>query len=308
MFDGLDIRAGVHDKEAEYWGKVVGIDGFFVNELIPDWQSDVGTDPQGKDWQLAEQFQNAYAKQGVDVNFIKIAFYHEHDWRNAEQNSAAASHLAHAAALATAVGFKGIALDLEPYVDIWAGRAGGVEMAPAVYAEGKAIAQAMHDAYPSMSLIIIQDALGYDSRNGALGEHGGYKLAVPFVKGLLSVPWADVAVATEQTYDGNVTALSKSTLAMWKAFVNENRLPNQQMSVAPGLWPLGKSKTDKSARMTPQKFAQGMADAYSVAPNYAWIYGYNSAWQTDGAYGKGPVAPGFDAYPEAIRRVKSSCH
>jgi hypothetical protein len=47
--------------------------------------------------------------------------------------------------------------------------------------------------------------------------------------------------------------------------------------------------------------------AFSVAPDYVWIYGAGSAWQTDGPYGKGKVAKRFKQYAAVLQRVQAAC-
>ena len=159
MFDGVNIRTQNDADQARYWGERVGVQGFFLNNVMAYWQQDVGASPASSVWQQAKQFQNTYAKYGVEDNFVKVAIWRPHDWRSAERNAALVSHFAHAAALAKYAGFKGVALDFEPYVPIWGGEAGGPERAATVQAEGEAIARAMYQAYPGMTLVLIQDAL-----------------------------------------------------------------------------------------------------------------------------------------------------
>ncbi len=47
MFDGSDIRTQTTVSQAEYWGKDVGVQGFFVNRIMPDWQTNVDFFQQG---------------------------------------------------------------------------------------------------------------------------------------------------------------------------------------------------------------------------------------------------------------------
>jgi hypothetical protein len=45
MFDGLDIRAQTNIDEARYWWQTVGVQGFFLNHVMAQWQQDVGLNP-----------------------------------------------------------------------------------------------------------------------------------------------------------------------------------------------------------------------------------------------------------------------
>lgn len=305
MFDGPTIKSDVNDRAARYWGRAIGIQGLFLNDIMPYWQIDVGSDPASATWSRAKEMQDVYERGGVAENFIKVAIWKPHDWKDASSDKAVAANFGHAAALARFAGFRGIAIDTEPYVDIWGGSAGGDEIAATVQLEGRRIGDAMHAAYPGMTLVIIKDALLYASLRQ--GYNGGYGLAVPFLKGLLSAGFSKVVIAEEQSYkDMHVAATDSEIRSRYSEFLRANRISTERVSVAPGLWPLGKSYSDKSARMSPADFAQELRAAYSSANRYVWIYGFGSAWVADGIY-KGPVDPQFSKYVAAIRREEAGC-
>lgn len=321
MFDGTNFRTQATAEQAAYWGNNVGVQGFFVNNVMASWQDDVGTQSDSALWQQVSRFQSIYSKYGVTDNFIKVALYKPHDWRDAGENDAVVRHFAHAAALARYVGFKGVALDLEPYKPTWAA---ADDLNAVVQEEGAAIGRAMHDAYPDMTLIVIKDVLHenyphapLDQLAAQLGQppgpakhfwHGGYALAMPFLRGLLSVDWSHVVIATEETYENsNIEFVVQQTQKNYTLFAGENAAVGMQLGVAPGLWPLGHSYTDKSVRNSPAVFAQNLQAAFGVAKQYVWIYGYGSAWQTDGPYGAGPVTTDFQAYLDAIHQARASC-
>lgn len=305
MFDGPSIKSDLNDKAARYWGHTIGLDGLFLNDVMAFWQIDVGSDPASPAWTRAKDMQDVYAREGVADNFIKVAIWRPHDWLNESANKTVAVNFGHAAALARFAGFRGIAIDMEPYVDIWGGTAGGVEIAGIVRQEGKRIGQAMHAAYPGMTLVIIKDALLYAGLRQ--GTNGGYGLAVPFLQGLLSAHFTSVVIAEEQSYkDMHVAATDAEIRSRYAAFLRANDPFAGNLSVAPGLWPLGKSYTDKSARLSPEDFDKELGAAYSTAKRYVWIYGYGSAWDPDGSY-KGPVDGNFGQYVTAIRREKRRC-
>lgn len=320
MGGGVFIRKQTSADQAAYWGRTIGVQGFLVNEVMRDWDTDVGTDADSDLWKLVRQFQSTYSEQGVTDNFIKVGLYTQHDWGNAWKNEAAAKNFGHAAALAKYAGFKGMALDLEPYQPTWGG---GPGLAGTVQQEGRAIGQAMHDAYPDMTLIIERDGLheAFQLRqpiapladpqatppDSSKRYHGGYALAVPFLRGLLSVGWSHVVIATEQTYkDFDIAKVVRQTSSNYAAFLGDSAVWSN-LSVAPGLWPLGLSKWDKSARMSPAQFKQQLEAGFQVAPDYVWIYAYGSAWQTDGPYGPGPVTANFQQYVDAVHQVVANC-
>ncbi len=321
MFDGTNFQTQTNTEQANYWGVTVGVQGFFVNRVMPSWQDDVGTDSDSKLWQQVSRFQAVYAKYGVTDNFIKVALYHPVDWNDPQQRGEIVEHFTHAAALARHAGFKGVALDLEPYKPTWADSG---DMADTVQAQGAAIARAMLAAYPDMTLVVIQDGLRQIHPHAPLSQvisqldqppapakhfwHGGYALSVPFLRGLFSVNWSHVVIATEGTYDGSDIAASvRQTQENYASFMGASHDRRTDLSVSPGLWPLGHSYTDKSARGSPTEFARQLQSAFGAAKRYVWIYGYGSAWQTAGAYGAGPVAADFPEYVAAIHAVRASC-
>lgn len=315
MTAGLNIHKQTNPEQAAYWGKTVGVQGFLINYVATDWQTDVGTRPDSSTWQLLRRFQTLYSRQGVTDNFIKIGLYKGHDWHDARESERVTRNLAHAAALARYAGLKGLALDLEPYKPTWGGTAGGPELARLVEAEGRKMGQAMHDAFPDMTLFVLPDVLREvehekkTSVDWASAHHGGYQLSAAFVHGLLSVPWSRVVIGTEFTYSAHAERIEpymqaaveryRGTLGEWK----------NNFSIAPGLWPLGPSARDKSARFSPDEFRQRLQVAFHASKQYVWIFGSSSAWQKDGPFGPvpGPVATSFQQFLNVIHQVRASC-
>lgn len=326
MFDGFDIRTQDNAQQAAYWGRTVGAQGFFLNSVMAHWQKDVGTDPHSALWQDVAKFQSIYSKEGVTDNFIKVASYKAHDWKNPRANAAAVAHFQHAAMLANFAGLEGVALDLEPYVPIWGGPAAGPDLATTIEQEGRAIGEAMHRAYPGMTLFVLPDVLNQTQRYATLlqrfrsGVHAmkaakrmpkydRYEMAVPFMRGLLSVPWSHVVIGMEQTYSRNADGMGPSVQRTEADFAKlmGKSAASMHLSGAPGLWPLGPTRTNKAARESPGRFADRLRAADAAAAQYVWIYGHGSAWQTDGPYAKGPVTPQFDQFTDAIHRVETRC-
>lgn len=322
MAGGVFLWKQTNAEQAAYWGQTVGVQGFMMNEIMSDWNTDVGTDTDSDLWKSVRQFQSIYSQHGVTDNFIKVGLHSLRNWHNTWQNEAAVKNFAHAAALAKYAGFQGITLDLEPYQPAWGGAAGGLELASTVQREGRAIGQAMHETYPGMTLVIVQDVLhdAYQLHqpitaianlqamplDSSKRYHGGYALAVPFLRGLLSVNWSHVVIATEETYkDSNIANVVQQTSRNYSAFFGDDAVWTN-LSVSPGLWPLGLSNFDKSARETPGEFEQQLKTAFEVSSQYVWIYAYGSAWQTDGPYGAGPVTSNFQQYVDAIHRVRAN--
>jgi hypothetical protein len=326
MFDGVDYRSQTNAEDAAYWGQTVGVQGFFLKNVMDHWKEDVGTNPQSELWQNVARFQSTYAPSGVTDNFIKVALYKPHDWHSKKENDAVVARFKHAAMLAKYAKLTGIAVDLEPYTPTWGGPAVGPELATTIEQEGRAIGKAMRGTYPGMTLIILPDVLDQTQAYATLLErikagvhklkagaktpaYDRYELAVPFVKGLLSVNWSHVVIGMEQTYSRYAQGMEPSverTEADYARLMGKTAA-SMHLTGAPGLWPLGPTQKDKSERETPAKFEERLRAAYAASSRYVWIYGHGSAWQTDGPYAAGPVTPDFDRFTDVVHSVKTSC-
>lgn len=328
MFDGINVKTQAGPEQAAYWGRTIGVQGVFINNVMAYWQADVGTDPDSRLWQQARRFQANYARQGVTDNFIKVALYKGHDWNSARRNDAAVEHFAHAAMLARYAGFKGIALDLEPYKPTWVNAGDRPGLASTVEREGRAIGQAMLAAYPGMTLVVLPDVLDSSGRFRTLGEKirsglhriksgqlpsqgdDRYQLAVPFLQGLLSVPWKQVVIGMEQTYSRyghGITVSTPRARQRYTELLGRDGASAINLSMAPGLWPLGRTRHDKSARETPERFERRLAAATDAAQQYVWIYGKGDTWRTGGPQGAGPVSPDFRQFLTAIHQTHAAC-
>lgn len=309
MTSGVDIRTQSNSASARYWGKTVGVQGFLVALLMDKWQRDVGSNASSPLWRLAKRFQELYASDGVTDNYIKVSIHEPEEWRSSADNAAVVRNFANVASLARYAGFRGVALDLEPYAPIWGGGNNNSSLKGVVFNEGKAVGLSMRRAYPGMTLIVMRDVLYYGRQH--IRTRGGYSpLAVPFLKGLLSVRFHRVVVAVERTYNGqDISRILPFTEDEYRHFIAANHLPQNDISIAPGLWPLGNSRSDAAARMKPQEFRNYLVAAFGAAPAYVWIYADGSAWQTGGSFGRQQrVVSNFSAYTGILKSIeKMNC-
>ena len=119
-------------------------------------------------------------------------------------------------------------------------------------------------------------------------------------------------IATENSYNSRwPNLIAQNVSDKYHGNLLKNGLDPDSVPVAMGIWPLGKSYSDKSSRITPSQFEDRLGLAFQEARRegspYVWIYGLGSAWEKDGPYGKGDVAPHFEEYLQVLRRVKESC-
>ncbi len=104
-----------------------------------------------------------------------------------------------------------------------------------------------------------------------------------------------------------IADVTRQVLAEYLQFIKKGHLPATGPSVTSGLCPFGLSYRDKSAHMRSAQFEQEPQTVFSIAPDYVWIYGFGSTWQTDEPYGRGPAVKDFSAYTAAIREVEARC-
>jgi hypothetical protein len=284
--------------DAQYWGKTVGVQGAFISYLMTYWTTNVGAVPTSL-WKGAKTFQQTYARYGVTDNFIKVSIFSNLDWNDPNVVNQYVTNFGNLAKLARYAGFKGIALDLEPYSSAWGGVAGGNQQI--VQAAGVSIGQAMYQAYPNMTLIVLPDVVyEYSVTQDLTLSTGGYALSIPFVTGLFTQPWKRVIMATEGTYRASPASIVNWVNVAYSDY-NGMFVPGQfPFSVAPGIWPLGVSITDKSAVMSVDQFQQNLATDYTVTNSYVWIFGMGTAWQSD-KYGS--VVSNFPEYTSVVQNA-----
>jgi hypothetical protein len=300
MFDGVSVAKDVNDAKAKYWGEDIGIDGFFLDYVMAGWQNTVPDDETSPEYLHLKDFENVYSRHGVNQNFIKVATYKAVDWKNAAELAQIVDNFRRAAHMARFAGIRGIALDLEPYAKgFWEVDPTDPEKPNAVYNTGKAIGNAIEKAYPGSPVFVIREALWWQNRapNYALSGH--------FWDGLMASSVPHIYLGEELTYDK--PGIPDELRTMYRDDALRNHVDPAKFEIDPAFWPLGHSYTDKSPRTPVDQFSRELEDAFAQHPRYVWIYGFGSAWETDGPYGKGPVALNFRDYIAALHRAKSQC-
>ncbi len=293
LYSAVNHYTANNAADAQYWGKTVGVQGVYVTYYMTYWTTNVGATPN-KLWNDAKSFQQTYAKYGVTDNFLKVSIFSKLNWGNPAVVNQYITNFGNLAKMAKYAGFKGIALDLEPYNPAWGGGVGGNPQI--VQSAGQLIGKAMQQAYPGMTLVVLPDVVHeYNITKNLDLASGGYGLAVPFVSGLFQQPWKQVVMGIENTYTAppaNITRFVNETYSNY-ASMYKGKFP---FSVAPGTWPLGKSATDKSAVMSVDRFQPNIAASSKATTSYVWIFGMGTAWKSD-KYG--PVVPNFPQYVNA---------
>jgi len=308
MFDGLEIHKQNNEAMAQYWGQRIGIDGFFANNVMSDWDTSVGHDENSAVYQDLKQFQQLYSRYGVTDNFIKVALYTVHDWRDPAAQSRVVENFRQAAHLARYAGLKGLALDLEAYKSTWNEDNAIPGKAERVYLLGRRIGGAILSEFPDATIIVLPEILEYTCPPFNEKVCQAYALSSRFWDGLIQAHFKQLMIASEHSYNSSRPDQIADYLAkIYRENLTANGIDPESAPIALGIWPLGKNYRDKSARSTPSQFEERLRLAFQVKSPYVWIYGHGSAWEKDGPYGKGDVDPHFEEYVQVLHRVKETC-
>ncbi len=199
------------------------------------------------------------------------------------------------ARFAKTTGFKGIVFDTEAYgANLWKvanPRNGGLPKAALqklVFDKGRRLMAALQEAYPGIQVILLQEgSFWWPAQSDA-----NYELWPSFYNGMASMQATPgIIIGTESTYPEDV--LLESLKRNPEAFIrNRAALIQASMysvaelpeywktkgSLAIGMWPLGVSYSDKSARYAPAIFEAQMNAAKAVSGKYVWVYCHGNAW------------------------------
>lgn len=311
MFDGVRLQSGFSDEQARHWQRV-GIDGLFVGALFTDWYVSVGEGPSSPDYQMLARFQRMFAARGVADNFLKVATVYQVeprlDWTNAQQRSLIVNNFREGARMARYAGLKGVALDLEPYQrNLWASDPSLPGKAALVLQLGREVGAAIKAEFPDATVIVLPEVRSDAAGTTRFAEN--YRLSPEFWQGLMQARFRQTVIATEHSYSAPHPAqIIPNIHRRYAADFGTAAYNGQRLSIAIGIWPLGKTYTNKQAQETVMQFRQQLEESFESGQPYVWIYGQGSAWETNGPYGSAALDPQFESFVTAIHEVKSRCH
>ena len=313
FLDGFSPSKSNNENEAKYWGETVGIDGLFLGGIMYTWEDGVGDDENGRAYQVVKTFQQLFPKHGVTDNFLLVGLHYPHDWKTSAAQDHVVRDFHQGAHLARATGLKGLALDLEPYVNgFWDVDPTLPDKAERAYMLGKRVGYAIWSEYPEATVIILPEVMAIKCPPYPENDCEKFATSGRFVEGLLQARFGMVLIATESTYDSSSPhAVAAHVWDAYRPVVVRNGIDVNTIRVAPGLWPLGKSYTDKSARAPVARFTERLRLTFQFAAQegtrYVWIYGHGSAWEENGPWGNSHVDPQFNQFLNVLHRAKQSC-
>lgn len=329
IFNAIDIE--YLSDTMRHWGKDVGINGFML-AYVAQWYSP--KEDIFKNLGTLKKINREGIKYGIDSNFIKIAIgYKELPlWTDDAEWAGVLNNFKYIAELIKKSGTKGIAIDTEPYTDnaelfdSKAKRFKGIErdlLKARIRQRGREIMRTLTGVYPDIEVILLPAGANY----WFISKYPQYEMWMDFYDGMASVEnKKGIILGAEQTYNPSdmdsfvrINSLIGDTMqknAKDPAFWNKN------CSIALGVYPLGKTYNDKSARYPAAEFRRQLSYAMKLSPKYVWIYDHGTAWlQLDKkevakytANGRGiwfpesqalPVDPEINEYYSVVRELSA---
>jgi len=307
------------DTSAE-WARR-GVDGFILSGIMRNWDSDVWATDGGRVvgesnplFSLLKEMNRTCRENGVDRNFIKVAFYtHLPDWFDDEGWDILYDRFRQGAAFARGTSFQGMAIDIEYISEIyelsWKGyRKEGYpvkKLRRKAFSRGREIVRSMLEEYPSMEVLLLPQGpecygeLASDLFSGMLAEMsdrrapGGLHL---LTEATYLQTEADWLLRYGQQLDEIVEGVAPDEVwPYWR----------ERCSISYGLWPLGYyreifddrgqflgyggkresfgdepvgSYADKSENYGVEEFRRQLAASRMVCKRYVWIYCHGSTF------------------------------
>jgi hypothetical protein len=283
MFSAIDIE--YLSDSLRRWGQDIGINGFILSN-VADWWST--KDHLSRNLKLLTEINRKGGAHGIDSNFIKVALgYRElplwtddHAWSQVIDNFRIISGLIRES------GTRGIAIDTEKYnVDslfnpesVRFRAIAREELRRKIYERGRQLMQALSNTFPDIEVILFPEGHYYRKNGDKEYEHW-----IDFFNGMASVRnRKGIVLATESTYSivrGNKLLTTVNDMLQTMAeHVADPNFWKDKCSIAIGMWPLGKTYSDKSARYLVRDFKEQFSTAVAVSPKYVWIYDHGAAW------------------------------
>ena len=289
LFTEIDIY--YLNDNIKFWGEKVGVNGFFLNHIANWWTP---REELFENLAVLKEVNQKGAPYGIDRNFIKVALGYKKlpVWTDDKAWEPVIGNFKNIAELIRQSGTRGIALDTEPYDDetpffdspgdpaknIYTGF-----LKAKIYQRGKQIMEALESVYPGMEIIILPEGALYWFNPEQGSNPKGAELWIDFYNGFAAGrKKGGLVLAAERAYvETNKEAILKIYHLIDKTMrehVEDKKFWQEKCTIAMGMWPLGKSYTDKSALYSAGKFEEQFAQAVALSPEYVWIYDHGTAW------------------------------
>jgi hypothetical protein len=271
------------------WGEKVGINGFLLTHIANWWTP---REQLFENMTILKEVNQKGVLYGVDQNFIKVALGYKKlpDWTDDKAWAGVIDNFKNIAELIRQSGTRGIALDTEPYeIPFFNSPENPVSniytdfLKAKIHQRGKQIMEALEGVFPGIEVIILPEGAFYWFNPDQGSNPKGAELWIDFFNGFAAGrKKGRMILAAERTYSEtdkdsilNIYNLIDKTM---RDHVEDKKFWQEKCSIAIGMWPLGKSYTDKSARYSAEKFGEQFAQSSALSPEYIWIYDHGTAW------------------------------
>jgi len=310
MHSGINTQYLLNTRN--FWGRT-GVSGFLLGYIFPDWQVSPfhpydnpsipnplnGTgqpDPVTADYLLA--LNQASSASGITDNgihvrtFSRVRLFEEDKWATIVEN------FRQAALFAKSSGTSIISIDVEPFFaqlgsDYRAGIYSSYDdnwIMQSLFDKGRRIMAALVTTYPDVQVLLMPDGDYLYTFFGSQTSASNYKFWISFWDGMASVDNPQgIILGDEDMYrvvDGRIALpaqILQNINSTMYAHTQYTQFWLTKASIAPGIWPLGRTYTDKSPRMSVSFFDSFMnLLVNTLVPQfgikYVWIYGDGAAW------------------------------
>jgi hypothetical protein len=310
MHSGINTQYLLNTRN--FWGRT-GVSGFLLGYIFPDWQvspfhpydnpsvpnSLNGTgqpDPVTSDYLLA--LNQATYGSGITANAIHVRTSSTVRLFEYDKWAVVVENFRQAALFAKLSRTPIISIDVEPFFaqlgsDYRAGiysSYGDSWIMQSLFDIGRRIMQAMVGSYPDIQVLLMPDGDYFYTLFGRETWASNYKFWISFWDGMASVDNPQgIILGDEDMYrvvDGRIALpaqILQNINSTMYAHTQYQQFWLTKASIAPGIWPLGRTYTDKSPKMSVSFFDSFMnLLVNTLVPQfgikYVWIYGDGAAW------------------------------
>jgi hypothetical protein len=286
IFTTIDIRYLI--DSIGFWGKEAPVNGFILSYVADWWTTKEKLAENGADVKALNQRGAAY---GIDSNFVKISLGYGRlpIWTDDVAWKQVTDNFKNIAEFVRATGTKGIAIDTESYeVPLFDAAADQYKSIPRdvlrakIFQRGQQIMGSLTSAFPDIEIFVLPEGALYWFNPGE-GSGAGFELWIDFFDGMASVKNRNgIILGSERTYSVLARdSLERPYRLIDRTMYQHSRDPQfwkEKCTIAIGMWPLGKTYSDKSSRYSAREFEGQFLQAASLSPRYVWIYDHGVAW------------------------------
>lgn len=269
-----------------HWGNDVGIDGFILSYVVHWWSSKTEI---FSNLEILKKINITGRQVGVDRNFLKVALGARELplWTDDAAWDVVLNNFVNIADFIDATGTRGIVIDTEKYnvSSLYNPRSSRFLnfdqkfLREKIFQRGREIVLAVTRKNPKIDIILLQEGEYYSKIN----DWQEYSLWIELINGMLSVANNNgIVLGLEGTYsvldELQMIRQVNQVLNGMNESVIDKKFWTEKCSIAVGMWPLGRTYSDKSSRYSSAQFSKQFYSAVALSSKYVWIYDQGTAW------------------------------